>query len=363
VWTADNRLFSAGHHALITEWDTLRLQRKTSSDSYGGAVWCIAVDATGTTLAAGCEDGSVRLFDLSDGSLRYIRSFEGQRGRILSVAWSSTGTMLVSGSAEGTIRVWNVPTGTFFFWVSFFCVLMWSSFYNSTNSQANDRAFAGSQAACAHLVPFGSSVRVLATAIIAEFFLFCVYFRDDTVVSGDSQGNVNFWDGNSGTVLQSIMSHSADVLSIAVAKDGKSIYAAGVDNKVVHMRSMETVGKWVISGSKRSHTHDVRALALSPIAAHKLLISGGVDTNIIAYSTADLSKSSSRIISPFPHKPIVAFARSKRVLCCMYPHHLELWVIGKSAPIEEPLTSRPNHSVLPLADPHGKLAELRIKVQ
>jgi len=52
------------------------------ADSYGGPVWCMAANNAGTLLAIGCEDGCVRLFDLTDGDLSYKRSFEPQKGAV-----------------------------------------------------------------------------------------------------------------------------------------------------------------------------------------------------------------------------------------------------------------------------------------
>ena len=43
----------------MVEWDLLRLRPLTLLDSYGGAVWSLALDAAGVTLAAACEDGQV----------------------------------------------------------------------------------------------------------------------------------------------------------------------------------------------------------------------------------------------------------------------------------------------------------------
>ena len=111
VWTKEGRLFSAGHHATITEWDLVHLRSKVSVDSFGGAVWSLALNDSGTTLAAACEDGCVRLFDLLDGTLVYKKSLVGDKARILSLSWQPKSNFVVTGSSEGVIRRWNTVTG------------------------------------------------------------------------------------------------------------------------------------------------------------------------------------------------------------------------------------------------------------
>lgn len=40
--------------------------------------------------------------------------------------------------------------------------------------------------------------------------------KDRTIVSGDSMGNIKFWDGEMGTQSQSFKSHKADVLCLTI---------------------------------------------------------------------------------------------------------------------------------------------------
>ena len=134
---------------------------------------------------------------------------------------------------------------------------------------------------------------------------------DLTVVCGDSTGAVSFWDANLGTLLSCFGSHQADVLALAATSDERMILASGVDHKValftpqpaeptppsgapaatttisllggVHRRR----NKWLLTCSRRPHTHDVRALALyEPIdgnaarGAVAQVVSGGIDTQL-----------------------------------------------------------------------------------
>ena len=55
----------------------------------------------------------------------------------------------------------------------------------------------------------------LSSGILIFLFLFLFVFRDGTIVSGDSLGHVQFWDGEMGTLLETFSSHTADVLTVA----------------------------------------------------------------------------------------------------------------------------------------------------
>jgi hypothetical protein len=79
VWDR-GRLFAGGLHSVITEWDVDTLSVEATADSYGGSVWCLAVSTSGDTLAAGCDDGSIKLYGLAGGagSLEFVRSFDRQ---------------------------------------------------------------------------------------------------------------------------------------------------------------------------------------------------------------------------------------------------------------------------------------------
>lgn len=172
--------------------------------------------------------------------------------------------------------------------------------------------------------------------------------RDGTIVSGDSLGGVRFWDGKTGTEMQSFRNHGADVLCVAVApvssnsspsyvvsnsdyaQDGDSVFTSGIDQKTcfyTHVRAPpsssdkedddeDTLGasvlfkpkrdKWIFSSEKRMHSHDVRAMVIWPphvlLSAPRLvlnshlapvLVSGGLDMNVVLAPCASISPSTS----------------------------------------------------------------------
>ena len=219
---------------------------------------------------------------------RYIRSLDKQEGRVLAVAWHEDDEIVVAGGADSTIRVLVAETG-----------------------RTRLRITLGAAPDAATLV-----------------WSICV-LKDMTIVSGDSRGHTEFWNGTFGTLEESFNQHEADVLTLVANKAENTVYASGVDNKVVQLKRLRSDPKrrWVMAGRARDHTHDVRSIALGP---NHELVTGGVDTNLIVYSDSNFGEagSSHRKIPPFPQQPFISFAKKAEVLLIKHLRKLQLWRMG-----------------------------------
>ncbi|KAI9027231.1 WD40-repeat-containing domain protein [Phycomyces nitens] len=323
---APPRLFSSGLNPYIVEWDTTSLTAKKSVDSNGGAVWCLAVNSTGTRLAAGCEDGCIRLFDITDNSLEYMRSFEAQKGRILSVSWSPEDDFIVSGGSDSSIRIWNVVTGR-------------------------------------------AVQRMTVNKIKKEHTLVwsVVVLKDKTIVSGDSLGNLMFWDAERGTLKQSHKAHSADILSVVASRDGDQVFSAGVDRKLTCFRRVQqhqrnskntTAGNWVNIGSRRYHWHDIRALALDDRPSVNSIVSGGVDVELVACPAAEFPQLIQNRLPPFPHKYLIALSKSQKLIMSTFFNSISLWRLGKAGPLD--LSTHYRNALPQMLEPHQLVLDLQL---
>jgi outer membrane protein assembly factor BamB/predicted nucleic acid-binding Zn-ribbon protein len=74
-----------------------------------GKVSSVAVSPDGQVLASGCQDGSVKLWDLKTGQVQRI--LLGHSLAVNCVTISADGNVLASGSGDKTVRLWNAHTG------------------------------------------------------------------------------------------------------------------------------------------------------------------------------------------------------------------------------------------------------------
>ena len=169
-----------------------------------------------------------------------------------------------------------------------------------------------------------------------------------------------FWSGTFGTLEASFAEHEADVLAIGVNEGEDTIYASGVDNKVISIRKVGTGNKdrWVLSKKMRDHTHDVRALALGP---QGLMVTGGVDTNLIVYSSLDFGHSGAQVrkVPPFPQQPFISMAPGAEMLLYQHPRKLQLWRLGshdESTSVTDSVWQTPTDQTASLL-PKGKASE------
>lgn len=375
------RLFSSSIDGSVSEWDLFDLKHKIVLESIGVSIWQMALeplkhqflpekkthhllgngylddrpngsdghensDSEDTEsevdqesviadrrVALACDDGAVRIYSINDSfELIYYKSLPRVSGRILSVTWSHDACRLYSGGGDGLIRCWDAN--------------MFHELYRSTVGLGGP----------------GSGPELCVWSLLS--------LRCGTVVSADSNGSVQFWDGNSGTLLQAHSNHKGDANALAAAPSHNRVFSAGADGQVIlYKLSNEAVGssdeksppemfrKWVYVNHVRAHTHDVKALTVAvPISQeasaldgkernvlnekgekakrtrckakpidfsyHKwahlgvpMLISAGDDSKLFAYSVKEFTKFSPHDVCPAPQSPpiqLVNNAQSKK---------------------------------------------------
>uniref|UniRef100_F6UF95 UTP4 small subunit processome component n=1 Tax=Macaca mulatta TaxID=9544 RepID=F6UF95_MACMU len=327
-WAEGQRLFSAGLNGEIMEYDLQALNIKYAVDVFGGPIWSMAVSPSGSQLLVskqllvGCEDGSVKLFQITPDKIQFERNFDRQKSRILSLSWHPSGTHIAAGSID-YISVFDVKSGS------------------AIHKMIVDRQ---------HM---GVSKRKCIVWGVA-------FLSDGTVISVDSAGKVQFWDSATGTLVKSHLIANADVQSIAVAEQEDSFVVGTAEGTVFHFQlvpvtSNSSEKQWVRTKPFQHHTHDVRTVAHSPTA----LISGGTDTHLVIRPLMEKVEvknydAALRKIT-FPHRRLISCSKKRQLLLFQFAHHLELWRLGST------VATGKNGDTLPLSKNADHLLHLKTK--
>ncbi|CAE6428457.1 unnamed protein product [Rhizoctonia solani] len=150
-------------------------------------ITCLAVSPTGSYIASGSYDATIRVWDAKDGKL-ITHPLIAHRDRVTSVAFSPDGTRIVSTGACDPIRIWSVQTG----------------------EQIASTSYTSEPVDC------------IRTAVFSGDGSF--------IISGDDNGSVCYWDAYAGNLISRHPSqHSAQIDSVAVSSDGLRFLTASGD--------------------------------------------------------------------------------------------------------------------------------------
>eukprot|EP00547_Thalassionema_nitzschioides_P004694 CAMPEP_0194217950 /NCGR_PEP_ID=MMETSP0156-20130528/22581_1 /TAXON_ID=33649 /ORGANISM="Thalassionema nitzschioides, Strain L26-B" /LENGTH=948 /DNA_ID=CAMNT_0038947129 /DNA_START=26 /DNA_END=2872 /DNA_ORIENTATION=- len=310
--------------------------------SGGGGIFALSSLPSDDLVAAGCEDGAIRIYKLrrSDSELHLdlVSTIPHAGSAVLSLAWLQNsgnhgmdGSVIYAGVADGTIRRYECKSK------------ISRARAKGSIVGREEEEFSGNQTWISTVRMtvecFGRTTPTLVWDLVA--------LADGTVVSGDSLGHVQFWDGKTGTMLQSFEQNDkkADVLSLAVTPDECKVFASGIDSRVICIErptlknARDGPEQWVITQAQRPHTHDVKSICI--YRAHDLtgslarsedpdimLCTGGVDTKICTYFVKGFKKHRPKIWFPWPTKSPISIAKSARVLLLQRESSLELHMLA-----------------------------------
>jgi WD40 repeat protein len=277
--------------------------------------YSVAFTPDGRTLAAGCGNGTVMLWDTASGS--EIRMLDGHSGSVSSVAFSPDSRILASGSGDTSVKLWNVESGSE--------IQTLEGHYDwgvtSVAFSPDGRTLAsGSGDTTVKLwdTASGSEIRTL---VGHSYVVTSVAFSPDsrTLASSSADRTVKLWDVASGSEIRTQEGHSNVVHSVAFSPDGRTLASGSGDR---------TVKLWdVASGSEirtqEGHSDSVYGVAFSPDG--RTLASGSSDTTVKLWDTANgseirtLEGHSSAVNS-------VAFSPDGRILAsASYDGTIRLW--------------------------------------
>lgn len=197
---------------------------------------------------------------------------------------------------------------------------------------------------------------VMRGSIGVQIWTLCV-MTDSTVVSGDSRGQVQLWDGATGVLMDTFRQHSADVLALVVSPGERDIFASGVDGKVVCLQRSQCAegsglsaanSTWIYVHAHRAHSHDVFSLAVVPVKRvdsgsddELVLLSGGVEGRLSTYAVDSFVRVRPTWIPAIPTQSLTSCSHSREVIAVRHSEHVDVWQLQylKTAAADPPSSS------------------------
>ena len=205
---------------------------------FGALVSAVAFSPDGASLATGCRDNLVRVFDLATGKIQL--QLKGHGAYVSSVEFNVDGGRLVSGSYDETAVVWNAVTGK-----KRMALLDKKSGHRKTNDivhyvhhasydRRGDRVVCASRDGLARIWDGhwdgggGSTGRLLLTLKGHEAAVLCAKFFVDgrRVATASQDKSARTWDAKTGDQLAVLLGHTHHITAVACLADGRLVTGA-----------------------------------------------------------------------------------------------------------------------------------------
>jgi WD40 repeat protein len=215
-------------------WDLAGGVERRRLPGLGQNLICVALAPDGRKVAAGSEDGAVRLWTLDPPNVPAL-TLRGHTERVTDLVFTPDGTLLLTASLDGTMRQWDVQN---------------SKFRGALKPDAgplNALAF-GAATRCVALA--GDQLRLrqpdgsLLTLEGHREPVLCVAFSADGPLlgSGGADHTVRLWRARDGQLLASFEGHEGAVRGVTISPDNRYVYSGAADG---------TLRRWTVPASCR----------------------------------------------------------------------------------------------------------------
>lgn len=280
----------------------------------------LAWSPNGHEVAAGCEDGAIRIWDATSGDLRHVlRHTSSVPPKMFAVAYAPNGQIVAVAGEGGEITFWNPENGKRVCNLAGHPKDIWDLAFspdgNLLASASDDGSVGLWNVSTRENESFldGGSVEMWGARFSRS---------GRTIVSGSTDGRVHVWDVEGRVRVKSLPSHMLPVFSVAFSPDNRFCATCSVD-RLVRIWTADTME---LLATLEGHQDSIEALDFSFDGT--LLATKSLDGTVLVWS-CDEWEVVGRLKNPIDSRwhPGLAFHPSKRILGTLgsCDRELHLW--------------------------------------
>lgn len=241
------------------------------------AAQSVALHAGAGLVAAGGDNGQIKLWNLADGADR--GSLRGHAGAVRDVAISAKGDQLISAGDDGTVRIWKLPVAAKTLAGSALPVAV--AAFTADGSLVASAGTAGGKPTI--VVRDTASGAVKATLLGHEAAVTSLAFSADKkkLLSGSADKTARVWNLADPKFPETakFVGHAAAVSAVAFSADGAQAFSGAADKTLLQWNAADGMEIRPLAG----HTGAVTSLAV----AGATLVSGSADMTVRMWNTAN----------------------------------------------------------------------------
>ena len=286
-YSPDGKTIASGcDDKTIKLWDAKAGALQTTLQGHSSSVNSVCFSPDGNTIASGSDDKTFKLWDTKTGTLK--TTLTGHSRDVMSVCFSPDGNTIASGSWDKTIKLWDASTGRLKTTLkgNNSLSLLFSQGHNSLVFSvcfSPDGKTIASGSGDKSIKLWDASTGTLKTTLKDSNAVGSVCFSPDgdTIASGSGDKGIKLWDARTGTLKTTLTEVGNYVTSVCFSPDGNTIASVGGDKTIKLWDAKTGTLKTTLTG----HISAVVSVCFSPDG--QTLASGSSDNTIKFWRVKD----------------------------------------------------------------------------